>query len=219
MYKTFTTRFGTDAPAKILELRKEFPHCSFAAGVRKDKRGIFAFASNDIKEYGESWELANGDTFFAPTEIRLEEMRNDISKYQTEYPDRIKVDLMNGKKLMIYPASALPRKVYFTRTNKTPDTPYDVTIPYGKLAYHLYDRTQKEEKIMLDDSQMVEFVKVALKHSYALPEALWDALQLVSYGDFDKIFAAGMGMDWDYLQEEVKKSNAASPQMTGTTAA
>jgi len=218
MYKYHTTRFGTDAVSKIKELRKEFPGCSFASGVRKDKKGIFAFASNDIKEYGDSWELANGDTFFAPTEARITEIRDNIGNYKSEWQDRIKVSLINGKEIEIYPASALPRKVYFTKKTVKNDTPFVTDVEYGKVAYELYNRTQKDDKIMLDDPDMVKFVMIALTQSYKLPEPLWDALELVSYGDFDKIFAAGMGMDWEYLQEEVKKSNVASPQVTGASA-
>ena len=219
MFKYHTTRFGTDAVSKIEQLRKEYPGCHFAAGVYKDKKGIFAFASPDIKDYGEKWELENGDTFFAPTDSRIQEIKNNISNYPTEWIDRIKIKLINGKDLEIFPASALPKKVYFTKKTIKQDTPYDQTLLYGKLAYDLFDRTQKDDKILLDDPQMVEFVKMALKYSYTLPEPLWDALQLVSFGDFDKIFAAAMGMNWEYLQEEIKKSSAASPQMTGVSAA
>jgi hypothetical protein len=218
MYKYFTTRFGNNAVEQVVALRKAFPHCQFAAGVRKDKKGIYAFRSNSIKEYGESWELENGDIFWAPTAANLDDIKKNISKYKTDWLDRISVQLINGMRLEIFPASAIPKKVYFTRKLKTVDSPYPQDVPYGKLAYDLFDRSQKEEKILLDDPQMVAFVMRALCESYSLPEPLWDALQIISYGDFDKIFAAGMGMSWDFLQEELGKSNAQPQPMTGATA-
>lgn len=219
MYKHFTTRFGNNAVDKLVELRKAFPQCSFAAGVRKDKKGIYAFRSNDIKDYGESWELDNGDVFWAPTAERLASLKANLSAYKTSWLDRIPVQLINGVTLEVYPASAIPKKVYFSKKVQKEDTPYPTDVAYGKAAYELFDRTQKDDKIMLDDPQMLEFVKLVLAESYDFPEPLWDALQLVSYGDFDRIFAAGMGMDWNLLQDEIKKSNAASEPMTGPSAA
>lgn len=218
MIKYFTTRYGRDPVAKIDELRKEFPKCHFLGGVHKDSKGIFVIKDLECKQYGEKWQLDNGDFFFSASDAKLEEIRNDISKYKTEYQERIKVALICGKELEIYPASALPRKVYFSKKIIKQDSPYDTTVDYGLAAYKLFDRTQKDDKLMLDDPQMIEFVKMALKYSYTIPEPLWDSLQLVSFGDFDKIFAAAMGMDWDYLQEELGKSNAQSAQMTGATA-
>lgn len=219
MYKYFTTRFGVNAIEKIKELRKEFPGCSYAAGVSKDKKGIFAFASTDIKDYGDKWELENGDTFWAPTAPRIEEVRNNLGKYLSDWQDRIPIKLMCGKELSIFPASAIPKKIIFTR-RKAPvsDTPFDQTIPYGSLAYQMYDRSQKNESIKLDDPLMMELISMALSYSYTLPAPMWDALDMVSYSDIDKLFAAALGMDWEFLQTELKKSSVASPQATGTSA-
>lgn len=216
MYKYHTTRFGTDAVSKIEELRKEFPGCHFARGIYKDKQGIFAFKSQDIKDYGEKWELDNGDVFFAPTAERLVSLKANLSQYKSEWVDRLPVQLINGITLEIFPASAIPKKVYFTKKVKSSNSPYPVDVPYGKIAYDMYDLSQQENQMMLDDPRMVNFIKVALQQSYILPEPLWDALDIVSIGDFDKIFAAAMGMDWGLLQEEIKKSNVPSPQEIGT---
>jgi hypothetical protein len=219
MYKYFTTRFGVNAIEKIKELRNEFPGCSYAAGICKDKKGIYAFASNEIKDYGEKWELETGDIFWAPTAPRIEEIRNNLAKYITDWIDRIPVKLTCGKELTIFPASALPRKVLFSRKRIVKDdTPFDQSLPYGKLAYQMYDRSQNNETIKLDDPQMMELISMALKLSYTLPMPIWDVLDLVNQSDIDKLFAAALGMDWEFLQTELKKSQVASPQATGTSA-
>lgn len=218
MFKYHTTRFGTDAVAAIDKLRLAFPRCHFAAGICKDVRGIYAFADREVREYGEKWELPNGDLFWAASAATLTSIRANLPKYQSAHADRIAVKLVCGETLQIFPASAIPKKVLFTRKAEENPAPFNVTVPYGRLAYALFDRTQKDDKIMLDDKQMMQLVMCALSYSYDLPEPLWDALELVSYGDFDRIFAAAMGMDWEYLQEEVGKSNAASAQATGAIA-
>lgn len=215
MYKYHTTRFGTDAVEKLEELRKEFPSCHFARGIYKGKQGIYAFKSQDIKEYGDKWELDNGDVFFAPSPEQLQLLKTNLSQYKTEWTERLKVILMNGLVLEIFPASAIPKKVYFTKKVQSLDSPYQTDIPYGKLAYEMYDLSQQEKHMMLDDPRMVHFIKVALFNSYTLPEPLWDVLG-IGFGDFDKIFAAAMGMDWGLLQEEIKKSNVPSQQEIGT---
>jgi hypothetical protein len=218
MYKTFTTRFGTDAISKIKELRSNFPGCSFAVGMWKGSKGIFCFSS-DTREYGEHWTLGNTDEFWSPNKDNIEFIRKNLSNYHTEWQDRITIKLTCGKELQIFPASALPKKVMFTRKQpQATDVPFDQTIDYGRLAYKMYDRSQSNEQIKLDDPMMLELVSMALHYSYTFPEALWDALDLISFNDIDKIFAAAMGMDWEFLQNEVKKSTVASQQMTGATA-
>jgi hypothetical protein len=221
MYKTFTIRYGTDTVEKIVELRKAFPDCQFARGIHKDKKGIFAFRSNDVKEYGERFELDNGDLFFSPTEANIKKLISDLPAYKSDWTDRIQVKLLNGVILEIFPASAMPRKIYLTRkVVQKSDVPFDNSTAYGALAYQMYDRTQNsKEEVKLDDPQMMDLIKMALTESYKLPMPLWDCLNLLNMSDIDKIFAASMGMSWESLLEEVKKSNAASEQTTGTSAA
>ena len=69
-YKFFTTKYGTDVVSKIDELRVAFPKCLYASGIWKGTRGIFAFRSNDIKDYGKHWTQDDGNEFFEPTKER-----------------------------------------------------------------------------------------------------------------------------------------------------
>lgn len=221
MYKTFTTRYGTDTVEKIVELRNAFPGCKFAAGMYKGKKGIFAFSS-DTKEYGEHWTLDNGDEFFGPTEANIQKLISDLPAYKSDWTDhRIAVKLLCGVQLEIFPASAMPRKIYLTRkVVQKSDVPFDNSTAYGALAYKMFDRTQNsKEEVKLDDPQMMELIKMALVESYKLPAHVWDCLNLLSMSDIDKIFAASMGMSWESLLEESKKLNAASVQTTGPSAA
>lgn len=220
MYKHFTTRYGTDAVDKIVELRKAFPGCKFAAGMNKGKKGIFAFSS-DTKEYGEHWTLDDGDEFWGPTEANVAKLISGLPAYKSDWQDRIQVKLLNGVFLEIFPASAMPRKIYLTRkVAQKSDVPFDNSTAYGALAYKMFDRTQNsKEEVKLDDPQMMELIKMALTESYKLPAPLWDCLNLLNMSDIDKLFAASMGMSWESLLEEVKKSSAASEQVTGPSAA
>lgn len=218
-HKYFTKRYGTDAVAKLVELRKDFPEHHFVAGIHKGERGIFCLGDRDNREYGEKVELDNGDFFFPPTDANLKLVRDNLNSYKTKWEERLKVTLLSGVDLFIFPASALPKKVYFTQKKKNNTSTYDDTTEYGKAAYLIYDRTQREESMKLDDPQIVEFIMMGLSYSYKLPKDYWDCLGIISLGDFDKLFAAMLGADWDMLQEEVKKSNAASQQTTGVNAA
>lgn len=219
-HKYFTKRYGSNAVEQLVALRREFPEHSFAAGNHKGERGIFCLSDIENREYGEKVELENGDLFFPPTEANLTLVRNTLSSYKTQWEERIKVTLLCGVDLYVFPASCLPKKVYFTQKKKSNvDSPYDDTTEYGRAAYKIHDRTQKEDGMKIDDPQILDFILLGLRYSYKLPKEYWDCLGMVTLGDFDKLFAAMLGADWDLLQEEVKKSNAASQQTTGVNAA
>jgi hypothetical protein len=209
-YKTFTTRFGTVAMEALEKLRIEFPGCKFAAGVHKDARGIYAFSS-DTKEYGEKIELESGDFFWNPTQANLDKIKATLSDYKTLQLDRIPVKLKCGVTIEVYPASAIPTKVMLSLRKKVPkdeeNSPYNKSLLYGKMAYDLYFKSQKGEDIKFDDVYFQDFIRQALKESYTFPIEVWDALELICVGDFDPIFCAAMGYNYDMLLNEIPKFN------------
>lgn len=218
MIKYHTTRFGVDKEVVLDALRKEFPGYFFFNGVYKDSKGIFCCYSQVLKDYGEKFQLENGDWFFGPSAKNIESLK--FTDHETDPSERIDVKLVNGKTLRIYPATALPRQVLFGKRRKSDSTasPFNTDIAYGKAAYELYFRSSKNEQILLDDPQMIQFVEMALRESYKLPSEFWDSIRYITTTDIDKIFSAAMGMSWEYLQDEIKKSNGQLQQATGVTA-
>lgn len=208
-YKFFTTRFGHDAVEKIVELRAEFPKCTYAGGMCKGTRGIFAFASNDVKKYEESYLLDNGDLFFAPTPENAIKLKEIISNYKSNWEERIPVKLKCGLTIEIFPASAIPEKVFLSLRKKTTQETesYNTSNPYGKLAYELYFKSQKGENISFKDEDFLKFIRMSLKESYVLPMEVLDSLEIISTGDLDPIFAAAMGYNYDALVDSLPKSN------------
>ena len=208
-YKFFTYRFGTDAIEAILDLRKEFPSCKYIRGIHKDKEGIWCIKDLDTKEYGEKEETEKGDIFVSPSESNLELIKSQLSTYESNWVDRIPVKLKTGITLNIFPASAIPKKVILgLKKKENSDEPYNTRTEYGKLAYKLFNRSQSEESLRFDDPDFIEIIKLSLLESYILPIELWDVLGVISTGDYDTIFAAALGFDYEHLLGEVKKSNS-----------
>lgn len=210
MYKSFTTRFGVVPIAKLTELRLAFPGCNFARGMHKGTRGIYAF-STKTKEYGESFELENGDFFWNPTPSNLQKIKDTLDTFKTPWVDRIAIKLKTGQSIEIYPASAIPQKVMLSlrkkQTKEEEASAYNKSILYGKMAFDLYFKSQKQEDIRFDEEYFQSFIRQALIESYTLPIEIWDAMEVICVGDFDPIFCAAMGYDYDTLLNELPKSN------------
>lgn len=204
-YKFFTKRFGTDAVEAIDQLRQAFPNCSFARGKYKSETGIYCFNNIKNREYGDNWDLENGDVFWGVNDPV--NARTTLDQYLSEYEDRIPVKLQNGIVIKIYPASAIPKKVLFSRRQvQQDDSPYAKTTEYGRMAYELYELTQKQEALSFNDPKFVRFLKIAFEESYKLPIEVVDSLELFSQADLDKVFAAAMGFDWEFLKKTFEES-------------
>lgn len=221
MFKTFTTRYGTDAVDKIEQLRVAFPGCKFAAGMSKGTKGIFAFSS-DIKEYGEHFALENGDEFWLPTAANLLVIRESLPKHKTQAVDRVAVKLKKNITLDIFPASAIPKVALLgTRRNRvqtTEEAAYDKNNKYGLMAYQFYQKSIKDEDIRFDNDEFQNFIRQALVESYTLPIDIFDALEIISLADFEGLFAAAMGYDIDYLRRvELPLSNGDLSPASGKT--
>lgn len=214
MYKYFVSRFGTNIESKIKELRKEFPGMKYTTGVRKDIKGIFVLNDLETREYGDSWETPEGDTFFAPNEANKKKLIETLSDYKSDFKERLKVKLSACPiTLEIFPASAIPQKVMFSRRMpkaENNDSPYNTTDEYGKLAYELYFASRSGEELKFDDERFQKFIKLVLTRSYKLPIEVWDSLEIISVGDFDPLFAAGAGIDYDALVKTLAESNSQS---------
>lgn len=212
MFKSFTKRFGTVVLDKLPELRQEFPGCKFAAGMHKDVKGIYCFSS-DTKDYGEKIELVNGDFFWNPSVENLFNIKENLSNFKTPKVDRIPVKLQVGTTIEIYPASAIPQKVMLSlskkQTKEEEASPYNKSIKYGRMAYDLYFKSQKGEDIKFDQDYFQDFIRQALIESYTFPIEIWDALELISIADFDPIFCAAMGYDYEMLLNELPKFSGA----------
>lgn len=208
-WKYFTSRFGKDAVAKIIELRKEFPNHEFAAGVRKDVKGIWILKDQNCKSYGEHYELENGDYFYSPSDENIQKLKETLNKFEVNYEDKISVKLKSGVNLNIWPASAIPKKVLLGLRKKvnTEELPYNTSTRYGELAYKLLLRSQAADQIKITDNDFSEFISLVIKNSYNLPLDVIDSLGIVSQGDYDPLFAAGMGFDYEYLLKEIPLSN------------
>jgi hypothetical protein len=209
MFKFHITRFGYVEPETILDtLRKEFPNMRFCKGVYKDKRGIFALHDQDTRIYGEKEELDNGDVFFPPSPENCEKIKSNLKSFETEFSDRIPVTLSCGKVLNIFPASCQPKQFLFNKKKKD-DSPYNKTTTYGFAAYDTFLKLQsKEVNMVIGDPMHTNIVMLALKESYTLPIEIWDSLNMISEADSDKIFIAGLGMDYEYLSKvEFPKSD------------
>ena len=211
MYKLFTTRFGNNNIDRISDLRKAFPGMSFAAGNHKGQKGIWCLKDTVNRLYGEKFEMENGDFFFQPTQEKLDEIKATFSNFKTPFVDRIKVKLKVGVTLEIYPASAIPKKVMLSlrkkQTKEEDESPYNKSHNYGRMAYDFFMKSQRDEEIRFDDSNFQDFIRMSLTESYNLPIEIFDALEVISIGDFDALFAAAMGYDFDHLQKELPLSN------------
>ena len=211
MWKYFSTRFGDNPESKIKELRKEFPNMIFKAGMHKDKRGIFILKDTEKREYAEMWETTRGDIFFSPNENDKKFILEHLKDFKSDYEDRIEVKLSTVKiSLEIFPASAIPSKVLFTRRMpkaENEDSPFNTTDEYGKMAYELYQASQKGEELRFDDEKFLKFIELILTRSYKLPMEMWDALGIVTFRDFDPIFASGCGISWEHLKKTLEESN------------
>lgn len=217
MFKYHTTRFGDNIESNIKALRKEFPGMSFCRGMRKDKKGIFCLYDLESREYGDTWVTPSGDDFFAPTDSNKKLIIDKLASFKTDYEDRIAVKLCAAKvTLDIFPASAIPQKVMFSKrmpkveTNE--DNPYNTSDEYGKMAYELYFASRNGETLKFDDEKFQKFVMMTLTRSYKLPVEVWDALELISYGDFDPLFAAGCGINYELLKKTLAESSSQSSE-------
>ena len=210
-YKIFTTEFGSNNIDRISDLRKAFPGMSFAAGIHKGQKGIWCLKDTVNRLYGEKIELENGRIFFLPTQDKLDEIKETLSNFKTPWVDRIKVKLKVGVTLEIYPATAIPKKVMLSLRKKQDkqeeESPYNKSHKYGRYAYSFLQKSQQDAEIRFDDAEFQEFIRCALNESYNLPIEIWDALELISMGDFDALFAAAMGFDFEHLQKELPLSN------------
>lgn len=211
MFKKHTTRFGTDPIDRIEELRKEFPNSQFVPGMWKQTKGIFVLHDLETRTYGEHYELDNGDTFWSPSDLNILKIRDSLSSFKTAWTDRIKVKLKTGLTIEVYPASAIPKKVMLSlrkkQTEEEKETPYNKNMKYGRMAYDFFFRSQRDEEIRFDSDDFQNFVRQALVESYTLPIEVWDSLEVISMGDFDPIYAAAMGYDYEMLQREIPLSN------------
>lgn len=201
-YKFHTSRFGSDPVDKILELRNEFPGCHFAKGMHKNSRGIFAFDDLVNKSYGESFTTPNGDTFWGPADSNaaIDELQN----YKTQYTERIPVKLSTGVTLEIFPASAIPKKVLFSKRSvekEDEDAPYNKKDKYGQMAYDLFFDARAGKELTYKDKRFTDFIGNILTRSYKLPIEIWDSLEIISEGDLDALFAAGLGYDFEHLKK------------------
>jgi hypothetical protein len=175
--------------------------------MRKDVRGIYVIKDVEDKgPYGDAWELENGDYFYPPSQENCELIKANLSKYKTDFQERITVKLTCNKiELELFPASAIPQKVFFSRrvvTHKEDeDSPYNTSDEYGKLAYELYFKSRKGESLLLTDPIFQKFVRLVLIRSYSFPIELWDALEIITLNDYDAIFAAGVGLNYEELKK------------------
>jgi hypothetical protein len=201
MYKTFTTRFGTDPETKVFELREEFPKCYYKAGVRKGERGIWAIHDLDHSDYSVPFQTPENDWFYGPGEVTAKKVIDNLNDYKTTHEDRLIVKTICGKELEIFPASCIPRVAFLSKRSDNNDT-YNRRHKYGAKAYELYLRSQTEKTLLTNDPQFLDFVSTALEESYVFPRHMWDILEIVSDRDFDAIFLAGMGV---VRSEEDKK--------------
>lgn len=191
VYKYFTTRYTNILDdAQKTALKKEFPGMHFTQGMHKDRRGVFVTSTKEKVEYGERFELPNGDVFFPPKSF---EGFNPL-EYETPLEDRIEVSLMNGEKLRIFPASAIPKRALFRKRMGQEGELYNRSNPYGCIAYDFYFMPdEKKKNLKLEDPEVVNFVEAALKASYTLPIEMWDAMGWLCEGDYDPIILAALG--------------------------
>lgn len=190
-YKYFTARYTNILDDKErAALKKEFPGMNFTAGMHKDRRGVFVTTTKEKVEYGERFELHNGDIFFPPKSFEGFNPDN----YLTPHEERIEIVLMNGEKLRIFPASAIPKRALFRKRMGEEGEAYNRSNPYGCLAYDFFYMPEEKKKVLkLDSPEIVNLVEAALKASYSLPIEMWDALGWLCEGDYDPIVLAALG--------------------------
>jgi hypothetical protein len=206
-YKFHTPRFGSDPVDKILELRQEFPGCHFSKGMHKNARGIFCFNDLVNKVYGESFTTPNGDTFWGPADVdgAIAELEN----YKTDYIERIPVKLCTGITLEIFPASAIPKKVLFSKRviEENDEAPYNKKDSYGQMAYDLFFDARAGKELSYKDKKFSDFISKILTRSYKLPIEIWDSLEIIGESDLDPLFAAGLGYDFEHLKKTCHNSS------------
>ena len=186
------------------KLKKQYPGCSFRIGKHRSVKGIFVLSSKEYLDIvKEPIEIADATWFWGPAD--RDKAIAALSCYETSVKDKLAIQIDCGATLKIFPASALPRKVFLSRRQvdteiKEGENPYPKINPYGCLAYELFDRFKDGEEVPLSDPKVIDFVTMALRNSYNLPIEVFDSLELLSIQDLDSILMAAMG-----VTEEVKK--------------
>lgn len=204
MIKYFTTRFGTNPEIneQLLKLRQAFPGFYYSAGKRKDASGIYVIKDLKTKEYAEPITIEGGDLYWGPVAQPL-----TISKFKSNYQERINVTLSCGLEIEIFPASCEPKKVLLSqRKLQVTEEVYNKSSEYGMLAFKLFERAQvPDAKISLSDPEYLDFVAKSLEISYTLPSLFWD--DVITTSDLDSIFSAAMGIDPKEMKSEVQKKS------------
>lgn len=181
-------------PSVVRELKNTFGQYTF---VERDGR-IFASQSFDDRlpsTTAQQWQ------YNTPITQWLNDMRKPAILSTP-------VQLQIGYTLYIVPATALPRKIYFS-SKRIDDALYPTKHRYGALAYQLYDTLLQKQEIAADET-VIECVGEALKASYDVPLEILEAEELLSPVDIQQIIGAALGVPEAVLREELKKFNLPS---------
>lgn len=194
----------------VKALRKKYPNCYYKKGIYKNEKGFYALSTLDKVAFGDPVQLNDdGIVFFGA----LDKKHNieKLGEYETNKQPRIEVELVCGVKISIFPASAIPKKIYLRRQNveSYPENDmrsvYNVSDDYGFMAFNLFERSSTtDEVISATDPKIIELVDMALTQSYNLPIELFDDLEIFSEQDLVNVANAAMGISPELQKKTIE---------------
>lgn len=174
------------------------------------------------KKYGDIYKfLEDEDGIYADFNFKKDKESKTAGKYRYNPPMRewlhlarreegaasaIPVRLVSGDELMIIPAIALPRRIYFS-SGKISEELYPRGTEYGRLAYEIYDVLAAGGDIPAQDEKIIKLIGAALKQSYYIPLEIWEAEEVISITDLQLLAGAALGIPASSLREQLKKFN------------
>jgi hypothetical protein len=201
MHKYFITDYR-DIPGNITTLRKLFPGFHFKNGQYKATEGTWALSSLEKIDnaYGEpvASKSIKGAIFFPPRDLP-EDKQKFLNEQKKKVSKTIKVELVSGVVLELYPATAEPRKVAFSAFDDIEEEGKLVS-PYAILAFSLFEKLDKGE-LKNNDKEVMKLIVMGLEKSYNINLDVFNWLDVFATDDIENIFYACLGID----PEEVKK--------------
>lgn len=138
-------------------------------------------------------------------EKSLPELQRYLDAAVPDKQDRIPVRTASTVVLQIQPATAEPTAILFSTGEFGKPT-----TPYGRRALEfaeMYDRFAAAGEGTYALADWLDLVCMALKRSYpGVAEPFWDAAQLVSTADLEKLILAAVGIDAGFLDAGVPTS-------------
>jgi hypothetical protein len=213
-YKWFL-QTDTSVLNQINKLKKQYPKCFFKDGKHDGKSGIWILSTLDKIEWHENtvsgfqpnskfWLAESDYNSLITIDAVSKELNSTVINPELN-EHKVCVELSNGLKLFIRPATLEPRGIVFSLDDAESlgTDLYSQATEFGRLAFDVYNKIESGS-IKLSDPLLKKLVSFGLNKSYSVPVELFSILRLVpDYCDYEKIIHACLGHVYN---EEEKKT-------------